>query len=168
MKKKAGRIKELLKELFSELPEWGKYAVMITLVIMVIIFWVIIWELIGPFTIEWILNPLTYVFLIILGFGATLFSAYWFVIVTIGALLEIPKRFREVKIKEIPGIFGYLFLYIIWILLTLLFFGATVNLLLEPFDISLQSLGILPHIYSGYFLDHPVYIFGYKIIPIFD
>ena len=68
--------------------------------------------------------------------------------------------------KEVPGLCGEFFLYLIWILFTLVFLGGTVNLILDPFDISLQSLGILPSLYPGYFLDNPVYIFGYKVIPI--
>ena len=70
--------------------------------------------------------------------------------------------------KEVPGLIGYLFIYLIWIFFTFTFLGATINWILDPFDMSLQSLGILPALYPGYFLDHPVYIFGYKVIPIFD
>ena len=62
----------------------------------------------------------------------------------------------------------YLFIYIFWVFFTLSLLAATVQWLLVPFDISLQSLGILPTLYPGYFVDHPVYIFGYKVIPIFD
>jgi len=100
--------------------------------------------------------------------GIGLFSGYWLVKVTIAVLLGLSKKFGEIKIKEIPGLIGYLFIYLIWIFFTFTFLGAAVNYILDPFGMSLQSLGILPHIYSGYFLDNPVYIFGYKVIPIFD
>jgi len=129
---------------------------------------VIIWEFVGPSTKKWILIPLGYIIILAIYGGATLFSGYHLVKVTIGVLRGIPKHFGETKMKEVPGLIGYLFIYLIWIFFTLSLLGLTIQMLLRPFDMSLQSLGILPHLYSGYFLDHPVYIFGYKVIPIFD
>ena len=159
---------ERIKELFLKLPQWAQVIVGLILVVTVIILVGIIWDFISPFTIKWLLNPLGYVILLILAGGATLFSGFHLVKVTIGLLLGLPKQFGETKMKEVPGLIGYLFIYFIWVFFTLSLLGMTVQWLLRPFDMSLQSLGILPHIYSGYFLDHPVYIFGYKVIPIFD
>ena len=159
---------ERIKELFLKLPQWGQTIVGLILVVTVIILVGIIWDFISPFTIKWLLNPLGYVILLILAGGATLFSGFHLVKVTIGVLLGLPKQFGETKMKEVPGLIGYLFIYFIWIFLTLNLLGLTIQMLLDPFDMSLQSLGILPHLYSGYFLDHPVYIFGYKVIPIID
>ena len=159
---------ERIKELFLKLPQWGQTIVWLLLVVTLIILWVIIWDFIRPFTIEWFLNPLGYIIILIIYAGITLFSGYHLVKVTIAVLLGISKHFGETKMKEVPGLIGYLFIYLIWIFLTLNLLGLTIQMLLRPFDMSLQSLGILPHLYSGYFLDHPVYIFGYKVIPIFD
>ena len=164
MKKKTERIKEL----FLKLPQWAQVIVGLILIVTAIILWAIIWDFIGPSTKKWFLNPLGYIIILIGAAGITLFSGYHLVKVTIGVLLGLPKQFGETKMKEVPGLIGYLFIYLIWIFFTFTFLGATVNWILGPFDMSLQSLGILPHIYSGYFLDHPVYIFGYKVIPIFD
>ena len=164
MKKKIERIKEL----FSKLPNWAHVIVVLILLVAAILLWVIIWDFIRPFTIKWFLNPLGYILMLTIYAGIGLFSGYWLVKVTIAVLLGLSKKFGEIKIKEIPGLIGYLFIYLIWIFFTFTFLGATVNWILDPFGMSLQSLGILPHIYSGYFLDHPVYIFGYKVIPIFD
>ena len=138
------------------------------LVVTVIILWAIIWDFIGPSTKKWFLNPLGYIIILIGTAGATLYSGYHLVKVTIAVLLGIPKHFGETKMKEVPGLIGYLFIYLIWIFLTLNLLGLTIQMLLDPFGISLQSLGILPTLYPGYFVDHPVYIFGYKVIPIFD
>ena len=157
-----------LKELFLNLPQWGQTIVGLLLVATLIILWTIIWEFVGPSTKKWILIPLGYIIILAIYGGATLFSGYHLVKVTIGVLLGLPKQFGETKMKEVPGLIGYLFIYLIWIFFTFTFLGATVNWILDPFDISLQSLGILPTVYPGYFLDHPVYIFGYKVIPIFD
>ena len=156
-----------LNELLLKLPEWAHYIVGFILVVTVIILWVIIWDFISPYF-EWLWPPLGYIFMLTFYGGITLFSGFTLVKFTIGVVRSIPTKFRETKIKQLPGLCGYLFIYIIWVLFTLTFLGATINTLLEPFGISLQSLGILPHLYSGYFLDHPVYIFGYKVIPIFD
>ena len=164
MKKKIERIKEL----FLNLPEWAQVIVGLILVFIVILLWVIVWEFIGPSTKKWFLNPLGYIIILAIYGGIALFSGYHLVRVTIGVLRGIPKHFGETKMKEVPGLIGYLFIYFIWVFFTLNLLGFTVQWLLRPFDMSLQSLGILPHIYSGYFLDHPVYIFGYKVIPIFD
>ena len=157
-----------MKEFFLNLPQWGQTIVGLILVTTVIILCAIVWEFIGPFTIKWFLNPLGYIILLTLVSGATLYSGFHLVKVSFGVLRGIPTKFGETKMKEVPGLFGYLFIYIFWVLLTLHGLGLTIQILLDPFDMSLQSLGILPHIYSGYFLDHPVYIFGYKVIPIFD
>ena len=159
---------ERIKELLSKLPNWAQVIVGLILVITVIILWTIIWDFIGPSTKKWFLNPLGYIILLIGTAGITLYSGYWLVKVTIGVLLGLPKQFGETKMKEVPGLIGYLFIYLIWIFFTFTFLGATVNWILDPFGMSLQSLGILPYMYPGYFLDNPVYIFGYKVIPIFD
>ncbi len=168
MKKKIERIKEL----FLNLPEWAQVIVGLILVFIVILLWVIIWEFIGPSTKKWFLYPLGYILMLTIYAGITLFSGYHLVKVTIGVLRGLPKHFGETKMKEvpglIPGLIGYLFMYSIWVFLTFTFLGATINTILDPFGMSLQSLGILPYMYPGYFLDHPVYIFGYKVIPIFD
>ena len=164
MKKKIERIKEL----FSKLPNWAHVIVGLILVVTVIILWTIIWDFISPFTIKWILNPLGYIIIIIINAGIGLFSGYWLVKVTIGVLLGLSKNFGEIKIKEIPGLIGYFFIFLTWAFITFVFLGAAVNYILDPFGMSLQSLGILPYMYPGYFLDNPVYIFGYKVIPIFD
>ena len=168
MKKKIERIKEL----FLNLPEWAQVIVGLILVFIVILLWVIIWEFIGPSTKKWFLYPLTYIIVLAIHAVITLFSGYYLVKVTIDMLRGIPKKFGETKIKEVPvlitGLIGYLFLYTFWVLFTLMFLGFTVQWILDPFGISLQSLGILPTLYPGYFVDHPVYIFGYKVIPIFD
>ena len=159
---------ERIKELFLKLPQWGQTIVWLLLVVTLIILWVIIWDFIGPSTKKWFLYPLTYIIILIGTAGITLFSGYHLVKVTIRVLRGIPKQFGETKMKEVPGLFGYLFIYIFWVFFTLSLLGMTVQWLLVPFDISLQSLGILPTLYPGYFVDHPVYIFGYKVIPIFD
>ena len=157
-----------LKELFLNLPQWGQTIVGLLLVVTLIILWAIIWEFIGPSTTKWFLNPLGYIIIIILYAGIGLFSAYWLVKVTIAVLLGLSKKFGEIKIKEIPGLIGYFFIFLTWAFITFVFLGAAVNYILDPFGMSLQSLGILPYMYPGYFVDHPVYIFGYKVIPIFD
>ena len=168
MKKKIERIKEL----FSKLPNWAQLIVGFILFVTAIILWVIIWEFIGPSTKKLVLYPLTYIIVLAIHVGITLFSGYHLVRVTIGVLRGLPKHFGETKMKEvpglIPGLIGYLFMYSIWVFLTFTFLGATINTILDPFGMSLQSLGILPYMYPGYFLDHPVYIFGYKVIPIID
>ena len=161
-----------LKELFSKLPEWAFYIVGFILVITVIILWVIIWDFIGPSTKKLVLYPLTYIILLIIYGGATLFSGFHLVKHTFSVLRSISTKFGEVKMKEVPvlitGLIGYLFVYTFWVFFTLGLLAMTVQWILEPFGISLQSLGILPTLYPGYFVDHPVYIFGYKVIPIFD
>ena len=161
-----------LKELFLNLPQWGQTIVGLLLVVTLIILWAIIWEFIGPSTKKWFLYPLTYIIVLIIYGGATLFSGFHLVKNTFSVLRSISTKFGEVKMKEVPvlitGLIGYLFVYTFWVLFTLMFLGFTVQWILDPFDISLQSLGILPTLYPGYFLDHPVYIFGYKVIPIFD
>ena len=164
MKKKIERIKEL----FSKLPNWAQVIVVLILFVAAMFLWVIIWEFIRPFTIKWFLNPLGYIIIIIINAGIGLFSGYWLVKVTIAVLLGLSKKFGEIKIKEIPGLIGYFFIFLTWAFITFVFLGAAVNYILDPFGMSLQSLGILPYMYPGYFLDHPVYIFGYKVIPIFD
>ena len=164
MKKKTERIKEL----FLKLPNWAQLIVGFILLMAVIILCTIIWDFIGPSTKKWFLNPLGYIIILAIYGGIALFSGYHLVRVTIGVLRGIPKQFGETKMKEVPGLIGYLFIYLIWIFFTFTFLGATINWILDPFDMSLQSLGILPALYPGYFLDHPVYIFGYKVIPIFD
>ena len=168
MKKKIERIKEL----FSKLPNWA-YLIMVFIGLLTVIFlWVIVWDFIGPPTKKWFLYPLTYVILLIIYGGATLFSGFHLVKHIFSVLRSISTKFGEVKMKEVPvlitGLIGYLFVYTFWVLFTLMFLGFTVQWILDPFDISLQSLGILPTLYPGYFVDHPVYIFGYKVIPIFD
>ena len=157
-----------LKELFLNLPQWGQTIVGLLLVVTLIFLWMIIWEFIGPSTTKWFLNPLGYIIIIILYAGIGLFSAYWLVKVTIIVLLGLSKKFGEIKIKEIPGLIGYFLIFLTWAFFTFIFLGAAVNYILDPFGMSLQSLGILPYMYPGYFLDNPVYIFGYKVIPIFD
>ena len=157
-----------MKKLFFELPQWVQFIVAFILLMAVIGLCTIIWDFVGPSTKKWFLNPLGYIIILIGAAGITLFSGYHLIKVTIDVLLGLPKHFGETKMKEVPGLIGYLFIYFIWVFLTLSVLGFTVQWLLLPFDMSLQSLGILPHIYSGYFLDHPVYIFGYKVIPIFD
>ena len=157
-----------LKELFLNLPQWGQTIVGLLLVVTLIILWAIIWEFVGPSTKKWFLYPLTYIIVLAIHAVITLFSGYYLVKVTVDVLRGIPKQFGETKMKEVPGLIVYLFVYTFWVLITLLFLAMTVQWILMPFDMSLQSLGILPHLYSGYFLDHPVYIFGYKVIPIFD
>ena len=159
---------ERIKELFSTLPTWAQFIVGTILFLTAMFLWVIIWEFIGPSTKKWFLYPLGYILMLTIYAGIGLFSGYWLVKVTIAVLLGLSKKFGEIKIKEIPGLIGYLFMYSIWVFLTFTFLGATINTILDPFDMSLQSLGILPTLYPGYFLDHPVYIFGYKVIPIFD
>ena len=168
LNKKYEKMIERIKELFSKLPNWAQVIMAFIGILTVIFLWVIVWDSIGPSTKKWFLYPLTYIIILIGTAGITLFSGYHLVKVTIDVLLGLPKHFGETKMKEVPGLIGYLFIYLIWIFLTLSLLGFTVQWLLRPFDMSLQSLGILPHIYSGYFLDHPVYIFGYKVIPIFD
>jgi len=157
-----------LKELFLNLPQWGQTIVGLLLVVTLIFLWMIIWEFIGPSTTKWFLNPLGYIIIIIFYAGIGLFSAYWLVKVTIIVLLGLSKKFGEIKIKEIPGLIGYFLIFLTWAFFTFIFLGAAVNYILDPFGMSLQSLGILPYMYPGYFLDNPVYIFGYKVIPIFD
>lgn len=164
MKKKTERIKEL----FLKLPNWAQLIVGFILLMAVIILCTIIWDFIGPSTKKWFLNPLGYIIILAIYGGIALFSGYHLVRVTIAVLQGIPKQFGETKMKEVPGLIGYLFIYLIWIFFTFTFLGATINWILDPFDMSLQSLGILPALYPGYFLDHPVYIFGYKVIPIID
>jgi len=164
VKKKTERIKEL----FLKLPNWAQLIVGFILLMAVIILCTIIWDFIGPSTKKWFLNPLGYIIILAIYGGIVLFSGYHLVRVTIAVLQGIPKQFGETKMKEVPGLIGYLFIYLIWIFFTFTFLGATINWILDPFDMSLQSLGILPALYPGYFLDHPVYIFGYKVIPIFD
>jgi|TARA_B100001964_G_scaffold51658_1_gene58309 uncharacterized membrane protein len=164
VKKKTERIKEL----FLKLPNWAQLIVGFILLMAVIILCTIIWDFIGPSTKKWFLNPLGYIIILAIYGGIALFSGYHLVRVTIAVLQGIPKQFGETKMKEVPGLIGYLFIYLIWIFFTFTFLGATINWILDPFDMSLQSLGILPALYPGYFLDHPVYIFGYKVIPIFD
>ena len=157
-----------MKKLFYKLPQWVQFIVAFIFLMAVIILCTIIWDFIGPSTKKWFLNPLGYIIILAIYGGVTLFSGYHLVRVTIGVLRGIPKKFGETKMKEVPGLIGYLFIYLIWIFFTFIFLGATINWSLEPFGISLQSLGILPTLYPGYFLDNPVYIFGYKIIPFFD
>ena len=158
-----------LTELFFKLPQWAQVIVGLILVVTVIILWAIIWDFVGPSTKKWFLNPLGYIIILIGAAGITLFSGYHLIKVTIDVLLGLPKHFGETKMKEVPGLIGYFFVYIFWILFTIFFLLAgTVQWILEPFGISLQSLGILPTLYPGYFVDHPVYIFGYKVIPIID
>ena len=157
-----------MKKLFLNLPQWGQTIVGLLLVVTLIILWSIIWEFIGPSTTKWFLNPLGYIIIIIFYAGIGLFSAYWLVKVTIIVLLGLSKKFGEIKIKEIPGLIGYFLIFLTWSFITFIFLGAAVNYILDPFGMSLQSLGILPYMYPGYFLDNPVYIFGYKVIPIFD
>jgi len=159
---------ERIKELFLKLPNWAQLIVGFILLMAVIILCTIIWDFIGPSTKKWFLNPLGYIIILAIYGGIALFSGYHLVRVTIAVLQGIPKQFGETKMKEVPGLIGYLFIYLIWIFFTFTFLGATINWILDPFDMSLQSLGILPALYPGYFLDHPVYIFGYKVIPIFD
>ena len=159
---------ERIKELFSKLPNWAQVIVGLILVVTAIILWAIFWDFVGPSTKKWFLNPLGYIIILVGTAGITLYSSFHLVKVTFSVLRGIPKHFGETKMKEVPGLIGYLFIYFIWVFFTLNLLGFTVQWLLRPFDMSLQSLGILPHIYSGYFLDHPVYIFGYKVIPIFD
>ena len=172
LNKKYEKMIERIKELFSKLPNWAHVIVVLILLVAAILLWVIIWDFIRPFTIKWLLNPLGYVILLILAGGATLFSGFHLVKHTFSVLRSISTKFGEVKMKEvpglIPGLIGYLFVYTFWVLFTLMFLGFTVQWILDPFDISLQSLGILPTLYPGYFVDHPVYIFGYKVIPFFD
>ena len=153
-----------LKEIFFKLPGWLQGVLGVIVIFALVIFW----ELVIYPRIEWLKGPIGYILGIIIYGGIASYSGYWIVKVTIGALLSIPSKFGEVKMKEVPRLFGYLFIYLIWLFFTLTFLGAAINILLDPFDMSLQSLGILPHMYPGYFLDNPVYIFGYKIIPIFD
>ena len=158
-----------MKKLFYKLPQWVQFIVAFIFLMAVIILCTIIWDFIGPSTKKWFLNPLGYIIILAIYGGATLFSGYHLVRVTIGVLRGIPKKFGETKMKEVPGLIGYFFVYIFWILFTIFFLLAgTVQWILEPFGISLQSLGILPTLYPGYFLDNPVYFFGYKIIPFFD
>ena len=163
---------ERIKELFSKLPNWAHVIVVLILLVAAILLWVIIWDFIRPFTIEWFLNPLGYIIILIIYAGITLFSGYHLVKVTIGVLRGLPKHFGETKMKEVPGLIPglivYLFVYTFWVFFTLGILAMTIQMLLDPFGISLQSLGILPALYPGYFVDHPVYIFGYKVIPIFD
>ena len=163
---------ERIKELFSTLPTWAQLIVGFILLVTLMILGIIIWEFIGPSTKKWFLYPLTYIILLIIYGGATLFSGFHLVKHTFSVLRSISTKFGEVKMKEVPvlitGLIGYLFVYTFWVLFTLMFLGFTVQWILDPFDISLQSLGILPTLYPGYFVDHPVYIFGYKVIPIFD
>ena len=172
LNKKYEKMIERIKELFFKLPQWAQVIVGLILVVTAIILWAIIWDFVGPSTKKWFLNPLGYIIILIGTAGITLFSGYHLVKVTIGVLLGLPKQFGETKMKEvpglIPGLIGYLFVYTFWVLFTLMFLGFTVQWILDPFDISLQSMGILPTLYPGYFVDHPVYIFGYKVIPIFD
>ncbi len=159
---------ERIKELFFKLPQWAQVIVGLILIVTAIILWVIIWEFVGPSTKKWILIPLGYIIILAIYGGATLFSGYHLVKVTIGVLRGIPKHFGETKMKEVPGLIAYLFMYTFWVFFTLSLLAMTVQWILEPFGISLQSLGILPTLYPGYFVDHPVYIFGYKVIPIID
>ena len=153
---------------FLNLPEWAQVIVGLILVFIVILLWVIIWEFIGPSTKKWFLYPLTYIIVLAIHAVITLFSGYYLVKVTIDMLRGIPKKFGETKIKEVPVLIIYFFVYAFWVFFTLSLLAMTVQWILMPFDISLQSLGILPTLYAGYFVDHPVYIFGYKIIPFFD
>ena len=164
MKKKIERIKEL----FSKLPNWAQVMVVLILFVTAIILWLTFWDFIGPSTKKLVLYPLTYIIILAIHAGITLFSGYWLVKVTIAVLLGLSKNFGEIKTKEIPGLIGYFFIFLTWAFITFVFLGAAVNYILDPFGMSLQSLGILPYMYPGYFLDNPVYIFGYKVIPIFD
>ena len=86
-----------LKELFLNLPQWGQTIVGLIMVFIAIILWVIIWEIIGPSTTKWFLNPLGYIIILAIYGGATLFSGYHLVRVTIGVLRGIPKQFGETK-----------------------------------------------------------------------
>ena len=164
MKKKTERIKEL----FLKLPNWAQLIVGFILLMAVIILCTIIWDFIGPSTKKWFLYPLGYILMLTIYAGITLFSGYHLVKVTIGVLRGLPKHLGETKMKEVPGLIAYLFMYTFWVFFTLSLLAMTVQWILEPFGISLQSLGILPTLYPGYFVDHPVYIFGYKVIPIID
>ena len=157
---------------FSTLPTWAQFIVGTILFLTAIILWLIFWDFIGPSTKKLVLYPLTYIIVLAIHAGITLFSGFHLVKVTVGMLREIPTKFGETKMKEVPGLIPglivYLFVYTFWVFFTLGFLAMTVQWILEPFGISLQSLGILPTLYPGYFVDHPVYIFGYKVIPIID
>jgi len=162
-------MKKFITELylkFNKLSLWIGFPIFIIGLFCLIGFWTLIIE---P-RIEWILEPLLsifpYIFNIIIYLGIGLFSAFWIVYLTISVIKK--TKFGEIKMKELPKLFGKLFLCFWWILFTFIFIGAGINILLSPFDISLQSLGILPYNNPTYFLDNPVYLFGYKIIPIFD
>ena len=147
---------------FNKLPNWAAYLIFFIILFCLIGFWTFIIE---P-RIKWLYEPILYIFEIILSLGIGLFSSYWIVYLTISKIKK--TKFGEIRIKELPKLFGILFLYFCWIFITFIFIGGGINVALKPFDISLQSLGILPRMYPGYFLDNPVYFFGYKIIPIFD
>ena len=158
-------MKKFITELylkFNKLSLWIGFPIFIIGLFCLVGFWTLIIE---P-RIEWVWEPLAYIFSIILYLGIGLFSAFWFVYLTISVIKK--TKFGEIKMKELPKLLGVLRLCFWWILFTFIFIGGGINTLLSPFDISLQSLGILPRIYPGYFLDNPVYLFGYKIIPIFD
>ena len=151
---------------FNKLSLWIGFPIFIIGLFCLVGFWTLIIE---P-RIEWILEPLlsifSYIFYLIIYLGIGLFSAFWIVYLTISVITK--TKFGEIKMKELPKLLGKLFLCFWWILFTFIFIGAGINILLSPFDISLQSLGILPYNNPTYFLDNPVYLFGYKIIPIFD
>lgn len=147
---------------FNKLPNWAAYLIFFSILFCLIGFWNFIIE---P-RIEWLYDPILYIFEIIISLGIGLFSAFWLVYVAVSKIKK--TKFGEIKIKEFPKLFGILFLYFCWVFVTFIFIGGGINVVLDPFGISLQSLGIFPRMYPGYFLDNPVYFFGYKIIPIFD
>jgi hypothetical protein len=162
-------MKKFITELylkFNRLPLWVGFPIFIIGLFCLIGFWTLIIE---P-RIKWVLEPALSIFLYIfestIYLGGGLFSAGWFVYLTISTIKK--TEFGEIKMKELPKLFGIIFLCFFWVFFTFLLIGAGINTILLPFDISLQSMGILPHNNPTYFLDNPVYFFGYKIIPIFD
>jgi len=158
-------MKKFITELylkFNKLPLWFGFLIFIIGLVCLIVFWD---QIIEP-RIEWLKGPLYYILAVTGYLGVGLFSAFWFVYLTISVIKK--TKIGEIKMKELPKLFGILFLCFWWVLFTFVFIGAGINTLLLPFDMSLQSLGIVPYNNPTYFLDNPVYLFGYKIIPIFD
>ena len=160
------QLNKLLLNKVESLPNWGSFLIYTLILFILIGIWVIFVEPISKWV--WDSLRLSYVFASIIYSGLAIISGYYFVKISISAIRGIFKNFGEIKIKELPTIFGYFVIWLICAFFVLTFFGAAFNTILSPFNVSLQSLGIVPKLYPGYFVDNPVYIFGYKIIPLFD
>ena len=116
----------------------------------------------------WDLLRLSYVFASIIYSSLAIISSYYFIKISIRVIRGIFNNFGEIKIKALPSIFRYFVIWLICALFVLSFVWSAFKTVLSPFDIALESLVIFPKLYPGYFVENPVYSFGYKIIPLFD